>query len=1131
MSQSSPAAPAGEPPAASAAESLAALLHEDPLLSRLGLAGGPAGPGESEDGSGGSSGTGGQDGSAFSYAAALLGGGGASPLTPAAMTEESWSAGGVQKRAAEALSEVDRKIALVEGLADRIAREQPEEVAAPLLRLHGYETFGGGGGGGAGEEKEGAAAPGSSLSSTLEKIDRLKRQSDVLVSISTRVESSLQRGLGRMEASTGRLERVLDVSSTLKMIMRLRFEARKVQSSGLDFSAILAAPTPDSQSQYGGRSPYGVDMRDLTRVASSVAAMEGLLAHPSLSGSAEAGGRIDVVEQMRPEVEEASVAIRKIASALLAEYADAASSSASPSRLAATLQVYYLLGELPDAVWDTAGAALDRAEKATSRLFNPSAIRRLMDSATAEARELVETGQEVGSASRATDPAMDKRQRRKQNEAALARALKRKLREKRSEATKVWSAGVAEAALRVWTLQRVLSRKSDPTSRENFMDVVKAAAVPDRFYRAFSMLGGRGEGPDRSVGLLGNVKNLVFALFWNQLSLGLGKHINKLLNYDSGSMAADVAALYPAARSAAMDMVVTIQDAMHAGFGASAVAATVGGMRHLTRDGLGSMGGGIGGSEYASSGIMGGSGGLDFVWSSESLDMDGQSGADVWTWVDDASNSGGSNSDRMNGPPSSRSSLAALSGLFSSPEWVALQGNSSSSPNSSEAGLHPLQKSFLNFSSEKLCAPLHFMFPEAVAVDEDGTAIDVLPHLPSRYDLAKIDAGIRELLSTADPREGGGDLSMVTMISSSVLDMVERFCASARGAVSDAGDNGYLHEDDGSATEALLHDIKLANVMGTLATSLRNAPENTFIVPYRPAHSHQHEDAATMCKMSLKPALHEIDSLVKTSILAPLCRALNRHVSSAIAKMHQGTYIEAEEDATGADGAFVQHHLAQVYDHIATSHLSKLPSTYASTVASTVATFSIYSFVSNAALVRSLGENARLKLTQDFADFELCLQQLVVKGGSNAPLNQMDGGRPYAELRAARNLLFWTGLEDNADSSPAEIAKELIAQPWVGDVRPSTALHFLFSFAPPLLSSPHHSKRMSVEEYVSKLVKLDGDVDDGETTALMTTLACCDAYQQRESVGGVAGHTGGDRRVAAILVALGPELARLRRLN
>ena len=152
MSQFSPAAPAGEPPAASAAESLAALLHEDPLLSRLGLAGGPAGPDESEDGSGGSSGTGGQDGSAFSYAAALLGGGGASPLTSAAMTEESWSAGGVQKRAAEALSEVDRKIALVEGLADRIAREQPEEVAAPLLRLHGYETFGGGGGGGAGEE-------------------------------------------------------------------------------------------------------------------------------------------------------------------------------------------------------------------------------------------------------------------------------------------------------------------------------------------------------------------------------------------------------------------------------------------------------------------------------------------------------------------------------------------------------------------------------------------------------------------------------------------------------------------------------------------------------------------------------------------------------------------------------------------------------------------------------------------------------------------------------------------------------------------------------------------------------------------------------------------------------------------
>ena len=98
---------------------------------------------------------------------------------------------------------------------------------------------------------------------------------------------------------------------------------------------------------------------------------------------------------------------------------------------------------------------------------------------------------------------------------------------------------------------------------------------------------------------------------------------------------------------------------------------------------------------------------------------------------------------------------------------------------------------------------------------------------------------------------------------------------------------------------------------------------------------------------------------------------------------------------------------------------------------------------------------------------------------------------------------------------------------WVKDLRPSTLFHFLFSFAPSLLTSPHHFKRMSAGDYVGTLVKLDGSVDDGEASAWMTTMACCDAYQQRESVDGAI--TDGDRRISAILMVLGPELLRRRR--
>lgn len=307
---------------------------------------------------------------------------------------------------------------------------------------------------------------------------------------------------------------------------------------------------------------------------------------------------------------------------------------------------------------------------------------------------------------------------------------------------------------------------------------------------------------------------------------------------------------------------------------------------------------------------------------------------------------------------------------------------------------------------------------------------------------------------------------------------------------------------------------------------MRNAPENTFVAPYRPATSAQHEEAANLCQGALTPALQQIESTVRSLILTPLCRALNRRIAASIAKMHHGTYLEESIDVTAEGSSFVQKHLSALFDNIAEQHLSQLPPEYANIVASTVATFSIYTFVSNATLMRPLGEGARLRITQDLTDFELALEQLVLKAGNSMSLSQVEHGKPYSELRAVRQMLFWEGMNDKKIAI-ASLAKSMLREVWVKDVRPSTVFHFLFSFAPPLLSSPHHSKRMRPEEYVSSLVQLEGAIDDGEASAWMTTMACCDAYQQRESVDG--GGRSGDRRVAALLMMLGPELLRRRR--
>ena len=313
----------------------------------------------------------------------------------------------------------------------------------------------------------------------------------------------------------------------------------------------------------------------------------------------------------------------------------------------------------------------------------------------------------------------------------------------------------------------------------------------------------------------------------------------------------------------------------------------------------------------------------------------------------------------------------------------------------------------------------------------------------------------------------------------------------------------------------------------SLASFVRYAPDMVFVNPYRPAQSTQHEEASHSCLLALLPALKEIDLLVQTSILDPLCCAFNRQISSALAKMHRGAYVQELVDVTSQPRSFVHIYLTDLYDNIASTFLSQLPKEYAVTVASTIATFSIYSFVSNAALLRPLRESSRLRLTQDLADFELALEQLVFKGGTSLSLSQIAGGKPYAELRAVRQLLYWTALEDTT-LSPAEVAKGLLRDAWVKDLRPSTLFHFLFSFAPALLTSPHHFKRMEAGDYVGILVKLvDGSVDDGETSAWMTTMACCDAYQQRESVDGTIAD--GDRRISAILMVLGPELIRRRR--
>mmetsp|Transcript_29950 Transcript_29950/g.72609 ORF Transcript_29950/g.72609 Transcript_29950/m.72609 type:complete len:1186 (+) Transcript_29950:321-3878(+) len=1151
--------------ASQAASSLALLLREDPLLTKYNLhlknSTGTGADGEGEKkknvkthdsssnllmideeetaGTNDGKGKNGSGAASFAYAAALLleedYGKSSSTRSKSKSSSSSSSSASAsirdhQERAEDALGEVERKLALVESLAERVSRTSPEAVAGPLLRLHGYTTITGDDDGEkkAGEEysfgvddvldgSNSATTSTTTLIATRERCDRLKRQGDVLEGVANRVESSLQRGLTRMETATNRLSRVLQLSATLKMILRLQFESSKLDNYILD------------------------DLRDLTRAAASVAVIEDLLSRPELKES----HKIDVVESIRPKAIRTAAAVRQAAAELLAQQQDStnensihnsgppssASSVSSIVQLGATLQVYYHLGELPQAAWSAVNHALAAAERVTNEFWSPTTLANLTETATTEARLSAGHGN------------------KKLSDASVQRALKNKLKEFRAQAAGRWSNGIADAAVSVWNLQQVLSRKTDPVTRRNFLDVVSESPIPDK-YRSdtyeMQLLASKSSGPGGSRSKAPEFS--IFSLFWERLCVRMGDRLKHILEYENGKFSPDVSALYPAVRTSSLHMIAQLKDTMRAA-GVPGSSSMM--MNSLVDDPASSS------AASSSRGLLGGSSALDdpfLQWTTQVVpDTDSNPtrhggsaafSADSWTAVkgvsdeDDGPDGGGAGGGTrgdysMDGDHASNTSMSTV---FSSSEWLALQGN-----HASQKGLFRLQMAFLDACNERLCAPLRYLFAENVTIDDMGNPISHMPLLPSKYDIQKFDTNIRQELAVADPREGGGDLSSVTMLADQIVSMIRRFCEQAETAIATVSDEGCIHAD-GSPTEAMIHNLKVTKIMFFMNDCLRTAPEKVFLEPYRPAVTNQLEEAASVAMRSLLPAREEIDDFVSTFVLNPLCRALNRRIAALIGRMHQeGAYLQhgsgvgLESSDVGAS-SFVQKHLTGLYDNLATTYLAKLPPPYSIVVGSRVSIFSVYNFVSNASLIRPLGEDAKLHLTQDLADFELVVDQFMSRAGGNSEsksLSEIGNGKVYAELRAVRNMLFWTGLEDRSKPAGA-VAKSILREVWVRDIRPSTVFHYLFSYAPNLLSSPHHWKKMKADEYVRSLVSVEGDIEEGESSDWMTTMSCCDSYQQRESaqsslIGRGPSADEGDPRVSAILMALGPELLLRRR--
>lgn len=879
-----------------------------------------------------------------------------------------------------------------------------------------------------------------------------------------------------------------------------------------------------------------------------------MLADPELCGEDSAGRskssqKVAVIEAMRPEVEKAALAVRRLAASLLTEqHSLQATSATSTSRLGGILQIYFHLNELPQAVWSAVSSTLSAAEKAAGLYLNPKQINKILEQANRDAADALEA-EHLQDHVLPSSSSSESKQQKKRTDVQLERLKRKYVKMNRSQLAQHWSSVVGDAVRQISTLHRVLALKSDQVKRQSFLQVVaqSKSGVPDEFAPAQNYL--RTQAQDQSINIL--------HLFWTQLCLSLGNRMSRLLKYEGGRLAGDVAALYPVLRAASLSVLGDVKfDDLGGGGGGSGNNGYGGGegLEGFSHGASGSLGGNIFQQEAETESNRT-KGRLSFNTSADSWTVPASTSSSLFGARDE----GNKNQANARAPDMTGGSD---SNVLNSTEWKIIMGEYSPKVREGAAaviGLSALHSYFQEVSLARLCATLPGLFAREASMagldmETEGvhTGFDAteptFPTLPSRYDLTKLETLIKDELALADPRQGGGEFSMVPFLCNNVVQMIAKFCRASQNATSSSifDKVSYLQDDEWAPTEVLSHDFKLTAVISSFLQSVKAAPDDTFIAPYRPAHSAQHEDAARICKLALAPGIKSLESLVYRSILKPLCRTLNQRLSRIFSKMHLGAYTENESGGGGGGSSFVQSNLSQPYEQICTSILSKLPSEFGYHVASMVSSYSIYAFTSNVALARPLGEMGRMSIIQDLADLELSLEHLLqstggssvssssgfVQSSTSSPLAAIEGGKPYHELRAMRSMLFWDGLTESSEAPPDAVVSNLLSEDWVKDVRPSTLLHYLFSLAPNLLSSPHHAKRMTAQDYVAGLVRFEGsDVEDGEAKAWMTTMACCDSYQQRESTinnDGDDNAINGDKRIAAILMALGPELLRYR---
>ena len=631
------------------------------------------------------------------------------------------------------------------------------------------------------------------------------------------------------------------------------------------------------------------------------------------------------------------------------------------------------------------------------------------------------------------------------------------------ELAHVWAMQIHDKALQINALQRVVSKKEDPTTNRKFSSVLLDCSSDNEHLRNCELLD----------------------LFWEYLARDMQGLAAELLK--ANPIAAS--RVYPSLRRMSSDImhsIALISTKETAGFSSGPSAGS-----SSTRSvGLGGAYRKIAASSY---GIFGsrswddsGAQGLSLegpsLWGLEALG--GLDSKNTFTAIATVTSS-------SNGPGvTDRDASSLFSQADGSLETVTQRGL--------VLGLKPLRDKYLGNAHGRMTGPVLQMFPEI-----DGYTAAV----PSKRDLMEFFKVVELELSSCLIE---GDLSFIFDVCKEVRKVSRLLVTKAEGMVASGAEAMRMSHDNGFArTSKQEHNHQLIGLLchlkdvfdrmpNLVMKNAQNAPGSVVALSGGAGMSctGTSSDASTEVLRVRETAMKElrglskmvttmVDEVVTKQLLPQIVSAMTSYTrSQLVGLLSEGIAITPSSSREKKDSVECSRAIQLLSTNIPDMikvHISQLPKENLVKTATIEFCLRVMcTYVSVGALVRPVTEQSRLRIAKDMAALEVILASAHPIDKQSSPVTR--------EFRAFRQLLFSeespsshspvksrsgkTGAQAGTSDIPSREA--IFLQPFAADLRPSTLLGHLAACAPNQMPSPHASGKTSALSYIALITTPDG---------------------------------------------------------